>query len=68
MYKPYIRRRSRMKRMMVYLNDLQYADIAKVAKDLEIPFAEALRRVIDDGLQAPTTADHSDRKKTCVAT
>ena len=29
-----------MKRMMVYLNDLQYADIAKVAKDLEIPFAK----------------------------
>ena len=43
-----------MKRMMVYLNDLQYDDIAKLAKDLEIPFAQALRRVIDDGLQAPT--------------
>lgn len=43
-----------MKRMMVYLSDLQHADIAKIAHTLEIPFAEALRRVVDDGLQAPT--------------
>jgi GIY-YIG catalytic domain len=42
------------KRKMVYLSDLQHDAIAQVAADLAIPFAQALRRVIDDGLQAPT--------------
>ena len=60
---------SHHKRMMVYLNDLQYDDIAKLAKDLEIPFAQALRRVIDDGLPGPDRPPIcSDTPKTSVAT